>query len=229
MSNKLADSISPYGGQYILLAFAIVGLLWMSGCSKPKPAMDATSAIRSLHAKRYQQAIEEFTMLLDACPDSMRWHRLRGFAFDEMGQYQAGIADYTKVLNSQRTDVLCYNNRGYAFYQTNQIGEAVADYNRALELDPGFLSARSNRALALVALERYPQALVDIDRVLAEGATANSSLYNLQGYCLLQLKHPLAAIHAFDQAISLNAGYTDAVSNRIAAYQLLARNEKRIL
>ena len=133
------------------------------------------------------------------------------------------------MLNSLPTDVLCSNNRDYAFYQTNQIGEAVADYNRALELDPGFLSARSNRALALVALERYLQALVDIDRALAEGATANSSLYNLQGYCLLQLKHPLAAIHALDQAISLDAGCADAVINRIAAYQLLARNGKRNL
>ena len=229
MSNELDDSFITHLKQRVPLILACMGMLSMSGCSVPKPTVDASSAIRSLHARHYQQAIKEFTVLLDACPDSVRWRQLRGFAFDELGQYEAGIADYSIVLNRLPTDVRCLSNRGYALYQINRLGEAVTDYDRALELDPTFLPARSNRALVLVALARYPQALADIERAIAEGDTANSTLYNLQGYCLLQLNRPAFAICAFDKAIALDAGYADAVSNRVAAYQLLARNGKRIL
>lgn len=211
------------------LTVSAIVLLWLHGCSSPKPAPNVSAAIQSLRTEHYQTAIAQLTPLVEAYPDSVRWFRFRGFASDNLGHYQAGIADFTEVLIRQPGDIASLNNRGYAFYQTNQIGEAVADYNRALELDPGFVSARSNRALALVALKCYPHALLDINRALAEGATTNSTLYNLRGYCLLQLKHPLAAIHAFDRAISLDAGYADAVNNRIAAYQLLARNGKRSL
>jgi tetratricopeptide (TPR) repeat protein len=177
-----------------------------------------------LETKQYQQAVDVLTPLISTYPDSLRWLRLRGFAYDELLRYEAGIADYTVVLRSQPGDVPTLNNRGYAYYQSGKLAAALLDYSRALALHPAYVPARSNRALVLVALARYPQALVDIDRAFYEGATANSSLYNLQGYCLLQLKHPLAAIHAFDHAISLDAGYADAVSNRVAAYQLLARN-----
>jgi tetratricopeptide (TPR) repeat protein len=126
------------------------------------------------------------------------------------------------VLNRVPEDVLTLNNRGYAFYQVKQLGEAVADYNRPLELDPAFLPARSSRALVLVAFARYPQALVDIDWAVAEGETANSTLYNLQGDCLLQLNRPVPAIQAFDKALRLNAGYTDyATEQQRAGYSSL--------
>ena len=186
----------------------------------------ASTAIRALESHEYRQAIAAFTVLLNAYPDSVRWRRLRGFAFDMTGQYEAGIADYTKVLSRTPNDVLCLSNKGYAFYQNNQLSESVADYNRVLELDPTFVPARGNRALVLVALARYPQALVDIDWAIAGGATTNSILYNLKGYCLLQLNRPVPAIQAFDKAIALNAVYTDALSNREAAYRLLARISK---
>ena len=206
-----------------------VGVLGQyTACMAPKPRPDANAAMHLLEAKQYQQAVDVLNPLISAYPDSLRWLRLRGFAYDELLRYEAGIADYTMVLSRQPDDVPTLNNRGYAYYQIGQLAAALLDYSRALALHPAYVPARSNRALVLVALARYPQALVDIDRALYEGAAANSSLYNLQGYCLLQLKHPLAAIHAFDQAISLDAGYADAVSNRIAAYQLLTRNGKKI-
>lgn len=177
MNNELEDSLITRLKQRVLFVLASMGLLGTSECSMPKPTVDASSAVRSLYAKYYQQAIKELTFLLDACPDSVRWRQLRGFAFDELGQYEAGITDYSIVLNCLPTDVRCLSNRGYALYRTNRLGEAVVDYNRALELDPAFLPARSNRALVMVALARYPQALLDINRAIAEGATANSSLY----------------------------------------------------
>lgn len=186
---------------------------WVLGAK----ARYASTAIRALESHEYRQAIAAFTVLLNAYPDSVRWRRLRGFAFDMTGQYEAGIADYTSVLSLLPNDASCLSNRGYAFYQMSRLGEAVADYSRALELDPGFLPARSSRALALVALARYPQALLDINRAIAEKATGNSTLYNLQGYCLLQLNRPAPAIKAFDEALRLDAGYSDALSNRAAA------------
>jgi tetratricopeptide (TPR) repeat protein len=204
-----------------------IGLLGQyAACTASKPKPDANAAMQLLEAKQYQQAVDILTPLISAYPDSLRWLRLRGFAYDELLRYGAGIADYTAVLSRQPDDVPTLNNRGYAYYQSGELAAALLDYSRALALHPAYVPARSNRALVFVALARYPQALVDIDRALYEGATENSSLYNLQGYCLLQLKHPLAAIHAFDQAISLDEGYADAVSNRIAAYQILARMEE---
>jgi len=189
-------------------------------CTAPKPAPDATAAMRLLDARQYQQAIHALTPLLVTYPDSLRWLRFRGFAFDEQMRYEAGIADFTEVLRRNSHDVVSLNNRGYALYQSGRLQDAVTDYNHALTLNSAFLPARSNRALVLVALERYDSALQDIEQAINSGSTTNSTLYNLQGYCLLQLNHPAAAIEAFSEAIKLDAGYSDALSNRAAAYRI---------
>jgi hypothetical protein len=85
MSNEPNDSLITHLTRRVLFIFVGMRLLWMSGCSVPPPTVGASSATRSLHAKHYQQSIKEFTVLLDACPDNVRWRRLRGIAFDEMG------------------------------------------------------------------------------------------------------------------------------------------------
>lgn len=198
-----------------------IGILMLyTTCTVPKPAPDAATAMHLIGTEQYQQAIDALNPIINAYPDSLRWLRLRGFAFDGLLRYKEGIADFTEVLRHKPEDVATLNNRGYALYQSGRLTDALADYSRALFLSPDFVAARSNRALVLVALGHYANALNDIEHAIKCGSTTNSTLYNLQGYCLLQQKQPTAAISAFDEAIELEDGYSDAQRNRAAAYRM---------
>lgn len=211
----------------VLLVLVGASLFWMLDGSRPAPVPSAANAIHLMRSANYQYAIREFDMLLKVCPDSVRWLRLRGFAYDKLGMYEAGIEYFTAALHYQPQDVATLNNRGYAFYQIGQVKQAVADYNRAIELNATFVPAHGNRALALVARQQYAEALQDIGFVLAHGDTVNSTLFNLQGYCLTQRNLPNEAIEAFNRAIMLDSGYTDALQNRAAAYRLKTEAQVR--
>ena len=166
-------SFSPAAVLTVLLGIgALVGLFWVLTFSQPfsssvdgSAAADANQSnaaaspddaeIRAarefqkqadeLYAKkRYEKAIETYTLAIELNPNDYALYNNRGAAYHADGDLQKAIADYTKAAELNPYHFSAYNNRGAAFEDIGDIERAVADYRKALELDPDNKLAKDN-------------------------------------------------------------------------------------
>ena len=199
-----------------------LGLSLLTACA-PTPGSPAR-ATEALAAGRYAAAEAALDTLIRAAPDSAAlWLRLRGYCRIQRGQPRAAVADYDQSLALNSTDAITSHNRDMARYELNELAAAGRDYGQALKLEPRRAATYLSRGLLYVREQRYRLALDDLRRALVLGDTANSSAFNLKGYCELQAGDLNAAVASFDRALALDSDYSDARANRADTLWLLAR------
>ena len=103
--------------------------------------------------------------------------------------------------------------------------EALGHYERAVSLQPGFLQAQLGRIGVLVDMGRAAEALGLCGRT---AAPKNPQLSVLRGRALMASKAYEEALAAFDFAIVLDGGYSDAHYHRCDALHALGRNEEAL-
>lgn len=94
--------------------------------------------------KRFEKAIETYTLAIELNPNDYALYNNRGAAYHADGEFQKAIADYTKAAELNPYHFSAYNNRGAANEDIGNIEQAVADYRKALELDPENKLAKDN-------------------------------------------------------------------------------------
>jgi serine/threonine protein kinase len=165
-------NFSPAAVLTVLLGVgALAGLFWVLTFSRPSSSSVSDSAganqsnaaaaapddaeiraAREFHKqaddlyakKRYEKAIETYTLAIELNPNDYALYNNRGAAYHADGEFQKAIADYTKAAELNPYHFSAYNNRGAAFEDIGDIERAVADYRKALELDPANKLAKDN-------------------------------------------------------------------------------------
>ncbi|MBN1815591.1 MAG: tetratricopeptide repeat protein [Anaerolineae bacterium] len=121
---------------------------------------------------------------------------------------------------------------GYAYLGTNHIyrsdySAAVAAYSRAIELNGRDIVAYGGRGAARYRLGEYALAVVDFDRVL-DLDPGNAIVYNNRGYAYNNLGEYRRALTDLDHALELDPEFAIAYNGRGRTYVKLGEYERAL-
>ena len=175
-------------------------------------------------AGEYQNAIDEFSVLIEIDPSRSGAYNGRGLAHDGLGEYQQAIEDYDESIRLE-PNATVFTNRGSGYYEQEQYHRAIEDLDRAISLDGGFAAAYDWRAISYDQLEQYPRAIDSYDMAILLEPTAGR-LTN-RGSVYYELEQYQRAIEDFDEAIRLDTGYARAYGWRANTYGKLGQDQQR--
>ncbi|CAK4778815.1 unnamed protein product, partial [Aphanomyces euteiches] len=112
--------------------------------------------------KKFDNAVEELTDLIDRIPTEPRFYQARGLVFQEIGMHELAIDDFTTALSTTSTSIYLYH-RGESFLRLGHFQKAVDDLTAAIHLDSKATAAMYNaRGLAQRHLGLFDEAIADL-------------------------------------------------------------------
>lgn len=131
--------------------------------------------------------------------------------------YKVAIAQYNKTLQINPNNPDIYLQRGYAYRELRNYQAALKDYNEGLRLSPNNKEAYIQRGYVQLQLKDYKGALADGNQAirLADADDSyNKSIQNkgyvLQGLAYQMQKDYQGALTAYEKALALLAGFSQA-------------------
>jgi tetratricopeptide (TPR) repeat protein len=125
-----------------------------------------------------QPAVEYFSSLIAASPESAAAYHARGNIWGHLGQLDKAIADFTEAIRLDPNRSASFINRGLARHHQGNFAIAIADYDRAIRIEASNPIAFSNRGWSKqvtgdlgAAVEDYSEAI----RLDAQYASAYSN------------------------------------------------------
>lgn len=103
-------------------------------------------------------AVDTWTKIISARPDSAEAYNNRGVGHYNARRYLEAISDYDQAIRIKANYAVAFNNRGNARYAMAKYQEALADYTASLRIDPQYANAHSNRGLAHYRINELSQA-----------------------------------------------------------------------
>ncbi|HER25466.1 MAG TPA: tetratricopeptide repeat protein [Candidatus Atribacteria bacterium] len=113
----------------------------------------------------FQQAINEFDIILEQSPDDAR-------CYNKLGVCHAQLKDFVKaksylekalVLNIKYPEP--YNNLGNIYLEEKKYEKSIEFYKKALELNPDYAAAHSNLGLAYKRTKKIDEAIKHFKRM----------------------------------------------------------------
>jgi len=133
-------------------------------------AMEAMQrGIDAANSGRYKVAIQIFTVVIAAAPNTAGVYQHRGSAFAESGNHDAAIIDYDVSIRLNPSYPDTYLDRGNSYYARNEFDKSIKDYTEALRLNPRFGEAYANRAATHVIVGDEESANADIQEAHSLG------------------------------------------------------------
>ena len=124
------------------------------------------SGVAHYNKGQYDEAISDFSKVLEISPRFAEAYRSRGSAYDDKGQYDEAILDYNKALEMNPRDARTYCNRGILYEKKGQYDQAISDYTKALEMNPRDAWTYYNRGILYEKKGQYDQAISDYNKGL---------------------------------------------------------------
>src|SRR5258707_6573714 len=94
------------------------------------------SGLKKLRAKKYAEAITDFSKAIGENKKNWRAYRFRANAEDGLDDHKSSISDYTTALQLNSDDVLSYGGRAEAKRLLNDAEGALKDFDMALSWNP---------------------------------------------------------------------------------------------
>jgi tetratricopeptide (TPR) repeat protein len=113
-----------------------------------------------------EQAIQDFTKVIELEPAAADAYYNRGLACAEMGDIRQAILDYTKAIQLDLNAADAFSNRGRAYAQLGDLEQAIRDFSQAIVLDPGQAGNYHNRGHAYAFYGELELAIIDLERYL---------------------------------------------------------------
>ena len=153
-------------------------------------------------AGRYDEAIVDFTKMIELEPMGVYPYYKRGWCYELMGDDRKAMEDYCAGIDIDKTYPYIFLMRGELYLKQGKQDLADADFNEVLKLDTVATSG-SCRQYALLFLDKKDGALEWMDKVVADDIENEGSYYDKA--CLLarmgKLEDAIAALR-----ISLEKG-----------------------
>ncbi len=132
----------------ILLTFSAV-----SQTVDPKKSKEYfTKAQQSYSVAKYKEAVEYYTLSINAdSTNTNAWIR-RGFTRGLLKDFDGEMSDYSSVINFDPQHKWAYISRGSARNRLGDYKNAMADFNKAIEIDSKDPEAYNNRGFTKKAM-----------------------------------------------------------------------------
>jgi Flp pilus assembly protein TadD len=188
--------------------------------SRPDPLLATVyfnAGFAHYEAKRYTEAIADFTRALEVKSDDEASLRYRSYSYCDLEDYDKALADFNEFIRLNPNDAVTYYNRGVVYGYKDETEKAIADYNEAVRLNPNFTEAYYNRSIVYRKKKDHDRAIADclqairLNPNLAEAYFTRGNVYADQG------DHD-RAITDYTEAIRLKPNYDGAYINRGITY-----------
>ena len=90
------------------------------------------------------QAIQDYTNMLEVNPNDAEVWWMRGNAYWENGDYNHALQDYNQAIQVDPNYALAYLGRGNVYVRQGAYDQAVQDYNAAIDIEPNFIGTYNN-------------------------------------------------------------------------------------
>jgi len=165
---------------------------------KPVQVSPATEAFNrgnaAMNAKNYDQAIEEFTEVINLDPNYTQAYINRSRAYEQKDDFDRAIADCNEAIRlgdnsarqslerlqqaQQKAPAVPAFNRGMEAYSAKSYDKAIAEFTEAISLFPNYAEAYTNRGRAYEQKRDYNRAIADYNEAVQRGDT--NARQNLQ-------------------------------------------------
>jgi tetratricopeptide (TPR) repeat protein len=165
----------------------------------------------------YEQAIDEFTKLIELSPNNADAYKNRGVSYMKVEKYDLAIKDFEKAKDIFPELRGLYSNIGVAWYYKKEYEKAIENYDFEINMAPENSVAYFNRALCLSELNKNNEALDDLTKTIE----IKPDFYWAMCYkadLLKKLGNTSEAIKTYKQAIEQNSEDTYA-KEKLAALQ----------
>ncbi len=119
--------------------------------------------ISHLKLGELDQAIADYSKVIELNPDKVRAYYDRAVAKTELGNYEQAVADYDRAIELAPNNETIYLNRGIAKMKQGKLQQAIADYTQAIELNSELGDAYANRGITKAALGNKDDAITDLE------------------------------------------------------------------
>jgi len=232
-------------GLFKALIFIVgAGLVLTTAVLAQHDASDSVMVLSGeLISKR--QLVEAESVLTEAIwedPEYAPLYIQRGIIYGMQTKFDQAISDFTKGIELAPKMSEAYYSRGLAYAKIDDKDKALEDYNRSIELNPGYADAYYNRGLIFFRKANYDGAFDDFSKAVELNPRYSKAYYNLgliydsradaafngrdTGAIAIRNENLELEIQNYNQAISIDPKYTDAVYNRGLAYLKLNKLEK---
>ncbi len=163
---------------------------------------------KSFEAQDYNNAIVEFTKVLESKSDHYRALNYRGLSYERINELEKAVLDFQKATTIKSKEADYYSNLGRVYFKLNKYNEAEIELSKALNYDKKNEAAYEYKTLALLALKKYTEALENAEEAIAK--SRNSRNYYLKGVVQDSLMNYKDAAFSFGRAIFYNKESVDA-------------------
>lgn len=82
--------------------------------------------------KKYQGAIQRFTLAIEMDPNVAIYYNNRGLAYYRLNNFESALKDFSLALTKDPNDGNSYFNRGNTYLAVKKFKEALDDFNKAI-------------------------------------------------------------------------------------------------
>jgi tetratricopeptide (TPR) repeat protein len=198
---------------------------------KPDPLDARVNNIYSyFNQKQYQQAVNEFTAILNQYPTNFYSLKGRALAFVFLENRNDAFQDYSRCIEIVPNDGDSYNRRGWISLKLKNYHDAIADFSKAIKLLPDsmLISPYAGRARALLEVKDYQGAYADYQYAISI-KPLDPYLCNSIGWVALWLGRGDEAKNAFEKGIELDRSAPAPYFNLCDYYWTFKKDKESVL
>ncbi|MDR0722035.1 MAG: tetratricopeptide repeat protein [Treponema sp.] len=132
--------------------------------ARPDPALATAyfnAGFAHYEAKRYTEAVAEFTRALEVKKDDAASLYYRVYSYYYLKDYDRSIADVSRMIQLELRNADHYLLRSAAYVYKGEYDRAIADCTEAIRLNPNLANAYYNRGLAYGNKGEHDRAIAD--------------------------------------------------------------------
>jgi tetratricopeptide (TPR) repeat protein len=182
---------------------------------------------------RNEEALEDYTRLLELGETSPAVYVTRGRTLLDLGRPTEAVKDFERALEKQPGNLPVLSLRGRTLVMLGQYRNAMIDLDAVLRAEPNDTQALIYRGIAHEALRSYELAIKDFsDAIDIDSGTVTADIYYKLGRAYLLNRQFDKAINVFSKVISMQQSHGLAHAKRGVAKKelgqyLLAREDFR--
>jgi len=169
----------------------------------------------------YEDAIAQFTKLIEENPEYTDAYVARAEAYEEIGNKTEAASDYKRATTFESKDKSIFYNAGRLYYELEQYDEAIPMLSKVTSLDKKHVDAYRLKMEAYVALGQYDDALEESNELLKLEETADN--YYRRGFINDKLDNYNQAEADFKKSIQKAP---DELKGYVALADVLFKNNK---
>ncbi len=116
--------------------------------------------------QQWDNAITDFTRVIEMDPRYGWGYIDRGVAYQHKGQWDKSVDDFTKAIEINEKDFDAYAGRAVSYGVLGQLDKAITDLTKAIQMNPKYSKGYSNRGLTYANLGYLDKAIADYSKAI---------------------------------------------------------------